>query len=65
MSKKTEWRVLADYDGQVTLEKEGTGVTLSNELPQTTLAELAQDGLAVGFMEKAAVNDTTDVKDKN
>jgi hypothetical protein len=65
MSKKTEWRVLPEYDGKVTLEQEGTGLTLSNELPQTTLAELAKDALAVGFLEKVAVNDTADVKDKN
>lgn len=65
MSKKKEWRVLPEYDGKVTLEQEGTGLTLSNELPQTTLAELAKGELAAGFMSQAAVNDTTDVKNEN
>lgn len=66
MSKKKEWRVLAEFDGRVTLEQEGTGVLLSNELSQAQLAELAKDALAVGFLEQVAVNDTTEhVKDKN
>lgn len=65
MSKKKEWRVLAEFDGKVTLEQEGTGLTLSNGLPQSTLAELAKGRLAVGFMGKVAITDTNDVKDEN
>lgn len=66
MAKKKEWRVLPDYDGKVTLEKEGTGVVLSNALPQEQLAELAEDPMAAGFMERTTVTTpTTDVKDEN
>ena len=65
MSKKKEWRVLAEFDGKVTLEQEGTGLTLSNTLPQSTLADLAKGELAAAFMEKVAITDTIDVKDEN
>ena len=65
MAKKKEWRVLPEFDGKVMLEQEGTGVTLSNGLPQATLAELAKGRMAVGFLEKVPVNDTNDVKDEN
>ena len=65
MAKKKEWRVLPEYDGRVSLEQEGTGVVLSNALPQEQLAELAQDAMVAGFMERTTVTPTTDVKDEN
>lgn len=56
------WRVLAEYDGQVTLEQESKHVIISNNLSQEELAALALNPVTVAFLEQVAQPAVTDGK---
>ena len=56
------WRVLAEYDGQVTLEQESKHVIISNNLSQEELAAIALNPVTVAFLEQVAQPTVTDGK---
>ncbi|TDB64398.1 hypothetical protein [Arundinibacter roseus] len=53
--------------GRIALEKQGSRIVLSNDLPQELLAELAKEKLAAGFLEQVSVpiTESTDVESES
>lgn len=56
------WRVIAQYDGKVTLEQESKHVIISNKLSQEELAAIALNPVAIGFLEQVAQPTVADGK---